>query len=84
MALRRIVGGLKDPVRFERQVRTLGERHAGYGARPEHYDAVGAVLLATFADQLGDAFTAELHDAWAAAYAAIAALMIDAQEAALV
>ncbi len=44
--------------------------------------AAGAVLLATFADQLGDAFTPELHDAWAAAYGTIAALMIEAQQAA--
>ena len=77
--LRRIVGALESPARFERQVRTLGERHVRYGAEPPHYEAVGQVLLATFADQLGEAFTPELHDAWAAAYGTIAALMIDAQ-----
>ena len=77
--LRRIVAALEAPVRFERQVRTLGERHNRYGAEPAHYDAVGGALLATFAEQLGDAFTPELHDAWAAAYGTIAALMIEAQ-----
>jgi nitric oxide dioxygenase len=80
--LRRIVGALRDPERFERQVRTLGARHVRYGAQPGHYDAVGAVLLATFEEQLGEAFTPELYDAWAVAYATIAALMIEAQQAA--
>jgi hemoglobin-like flavoprotein len=51
-------------------------------AEPAHYPAVGAVLLATVVDQLGDAFTPELHDAWAAAYDTIAASMIEDQEAA--
>jgi hemoglobin-like flavoprotein len=80
--LRRIVGALLEPERFAKQVRSLGARHNAYGAQPAHYRAMGDVLLATFADQLGDAFTPELHDAWAAAYGTIAALMIEAQEAA--
>jgi nitric oxide dioxygenase len=80
--LRRIVGALLEPERFTKQVRSLGARHNAYGARPAHYSAMGDVLLATFADQLGDAFTPELHDAWAAAYGTIAALMIEAQQAA--
>jgi hemoglobin-like flavoprotein len=77
--LRRIVAALQAPARFEKQVRTLGERHVRYGAEPAHYDAVGAVLLETFADQLGERFTPELREAWAAAYFTIAALMIEAQ-----
>ena len=80
--LRRIVGALLEPERFTKQVRSLGARHHGYGAQPAHYAAMGVALLATFADQLGDAFTPELHDAWAAAFGTIAALMIEAQEAA--
>lgn len=80
--LRRIVGALLAPERFAKQVRSLGARHQAYGAQPAHYEAGGAVLLATFHDQLGDAFTPELHDAWAAAYGTIAALMIEAQQAA--
>jgi nitric oxide dioxygenase len=80
--LRRIVGALLEPERFSKQVRSLGARHHAYGAQPAHYTAMGGVLLATFVDQLGDAFTPELHDAWAAAYGTIAALMIEAQEAA--
>ena len=75
---RRIVSALRDPDRFRRQVRTLGARRARYGAEAEHYDAVGAVLLDTFHAELGAAFTAQLHDAWAAAWATIAADMLAA------
>ena len=78
--LRRIVSALRDPERFSRQVRTLGDRHRRYGVVPHHYDVVGAVLIATFIDVLGPAFTPELQDAWTAAYGEIAALMIEASE----
>ena len=76
--LRRIVSALRDPDRFTRQVRTLGERHRAYGVVPAHYEAVGAVLIATFVDVLGPAFTPELQEAWTVAYGAVAALMIEA------
>ena len=76
--LRRIVSALRDPDRFRRQVRTLGERHRAYGVEPHHYDVVGAVIIATFIDLLGPAFTPELQEAWTVAYGQIAALMIEA------
>jgi hemoglobin-like flavoprotein len=63
-------------------VQALGRRHGGYGVRPEHYDMVGAALLWTLEQGLGDAFTPELRDAWAEAYTILANVMIDAAEAA--
>ncbi len=81
--LRRIVSALRDPDRFARQVRTLGERHGRYGVQAGHYDVVGATLLATFADSLGDAFTPELREAWGAAYGLVASLMMRASETAV-
>src|SRR5215218_1540238 len=80
--LRRIVSALRDPIRFQRQVRTLGARHGQYGVKAEHYDTTGQVLLDTFTQELGDAFTPELHDAWAAAWVTIAAVMLAASDAA--
>ena len=82
--LRRIVSALRDPIRFQRQVRTLGARHGQYGVKAEHYDATGQVLLDTFEQELGEAFTPELHDAWAAAWLTIAAVMLAASDAAAV
>jgi hemoglobin-like flavoprotein len=59
-------------------VQGLGVRHAGYGVRDEHYDIVGASLLWTLEQGLGDAFTGEVADAWAEAYALLATTMRDA------
>lgn len=59
-------------------IKALGRRHAGYGVREEHYDSVGAALLWTLDQGLGDAFDDETADAWATAYTTLASVMIDA------
>lgn len=59
-------------------VQDLGKRHAGYGVKPEHYAAVGSALLWTLDAGLGDAFTGEVREAWAAAYGVLAGVMSDA------
>ena len=61
-------------------VQALGRRHAGYGVRPEHYDLVGAALLWTLEQGLGDAFTDDVREAWAIAYGTLAAVMVAAAE----
>lgn len=65
-------------------VEALGRRHAGYGVKAEDFETVGAALLDTLEEGLGDAFTAETRDAWAAAYGILASVMIGAGEAATV
>lgn len=62
-------------------VQALGRRHAGYGVRAEHYDTVGAALLWTLEQGLGDGFTPEVRDAWTQAYGTLASVMIDAAAA---
>ena len=59
-------------------IQALGRRHAGYGVREEHYDSVGAALLWTLDQGLGDAFDDETADAWAMAYTTLTSVMIDA------
>jgi hemoglobin-like flavoprotein len=59
-------------------VQDLGRRHVAYGVAPEHYSTVGAALLWTLEQGLGDAFTRELRDAWAAVYGVLAQAMKDA------
>jgi hemoglobin-like flavoprotein len=59
-------------------VQGLGKRHAVYVVKPEHYAAVGSALLWTLDAGLGDAFTGEVRDAWAAAYGLLAGVMSDA------
>ena len=62
-------------------VQRLGERHVGYGVSPEHYEPVGAALLWTLEQGLGDAFTPEVAESWAAAYGIVADVMMTAAEA---
>jgi hemoglobin-like flavoprotein len=54
----------------------LGQRHVRYGVQAAHYDVVGAVLLWTLRQHLGAQFTAEVEDAWLAAYTFIATTML--------
>lgn len=56
----------------------LARRHVGYGVRAEHYAVVGTALLWTLEQGLGAAFTPAVRDAWAAAYRALAGVMVDA------
>ena len=59
-------------------LRDLGRDHRKFGALADHYDAVGASLLATFAHFSSDAWTPELEADWKAAYGLIADVMIAA------
>src|SRR5829696_9212303 len=56
-------------------VRSLGQRHAGYGVRDGHYDAVATALLGTLAEALGDEFTPEAREAWTVCYQTLAGEM---------
>jgi nitric oxide dioxygenase len=59
-------------------VEALARRHVGYGALPEHYPVVGEALLAALDDGLGPQLTPETTAAWAAAYAALSQVMLEA------
>ncbi|RAI03618.1 hemin receptor [Acuticoccus sediminis] len=59
-------------------VEALGVKHVAYGVRDEHYDAVGAALLYTLEKGLGDAWTAELKDAWTETYVLVSTVMKNA------
>ena len=56
-------------------VKQLGVRHATYGVKDEHYDTVGAALLWTLGQGLGDGFTPEVSEAWTEAYTLLASTM---------
>jgi hemoglobin-like flavoprotein len=73
-----VVGSLRHLDRIVPGVRALGARHADYGVQDEHYDTVGAALLWTLGKGLGEAFTDDVRDAWAAAYTLLATTMKDA------
>jgi hemoglobin-like flavoprotein len=56
----------------------LGARHAGYGVKAAHYGMVGAALMKTLEQGLGDAFDAPTREAWATMYEVVSRTMIDA------
>jgi hemoglobin-like flavoprotein len=63
-------------------VQDLGVRHLDYGVKTSHYDTVGAALLWTLGQGLGDAFTADVKSAWTDVYILLANTMKDAARAA--
>ncbi|MEW6688732.1 MAG: globin family protein [Pseudomonadota bacterium] len=75
------VNGLTNLESIVPAVQELGRRHAAYGVKESHYDTVGAALLWTLEQGLGDAFTVEAKSAWASAYGVLAKTMKDAAAA---
>jgi methyl-accepting chemotaxis protein len=65
------------------RLRELGARHVAYGARPEHYAVVGAVLVESMSELAGDAWLPEYERAWASAFEVVAGAMIDGAESAV-
>ncbi|MGV3721858.1 MAG: globin family protein [Actinomycetota bacterium] len=63
-------------------VKALGRRHSGYGVKNEHYATVGAALLWTLSQGLGEAFTPEAEAAWTTLYGVLAETMQEAAAAA--
>ncbi len=72
------VAGLRDLGSLVPAVQALGKRHAGYGVQTAHYATVGAALLWTLGQGLGEDFTPEVKDAWAITYGVLAKTMQDA------
>lgn len=56
-------------------LKQMGADHAGYGVVDRDYNVVGAALLWTLEKGLGEAFTDEVKNAWAAVYEVLANTM---------
>lgn len=76
--LRLAVNGLNRLDTLVPAVQDLGRRHVGYNVQAAHYDTVGAALLWTLAQGLGEAFTPAVEAAWTAVYTVLATTMIAA------
>ena len=63
-------------------VQDLGVRHNDYGVIDEHYESVGAALLWTLEEGLGESFTPEVKEAWTRTYVTLATVMKEAAAAA--
>lgn len=73
-----VVNGLSKIDALLPAVRALGKRHAGYDVHPEHFAPVGAALIWTLEQGLGDDFTPEVKEAWTTAYGVLSSVMIEA------
>ncbi|MBC5765848.1 globin family protein [Ramlibacter albus] len=62
------VAGLTNLPKLAPIVRQLGVRHVPYGVTDDHYATVGAALLWTLEQGLGEDYTPEVSEAWTAAY----------------
>ena len=71
-----VVNGLSNLESVLPAASALARRHVSYGARPEHYPVVGGALLWTLEKGLGEAWTADVSDAWTAAYGTLSGYMI--------
>lgn len=61
-------------------VETIAQKHAALRILPEHYPIVGANLLASIKEVLGDAATDEIIGAWAEAYGFLAHILIGREQ----
>jgi len=71
------VNGLDNIEALVEPLKGLGKRHVDYGVKKEDYDSVGAALLWTLEQGLGDAFTDEVKEAWTITYGTVASVAID-------
>jgi NAD(P)H-flavin reductase/hemoglobin-like flavoprotein len=79
-ALGRIVSSVDTVGEVVPFIQQLGRDHRRFSVVAQHYDAVGASLLATLQHFLGSAWTESLAADWAAAYGLVAKTMVQAAE----
>ena len=73
--LAEIVQVVDQPSDLVSVVAALGRRHVHYGVHDADYESLGAALLWTLEQGLGDAFTLEVRAAWSEAYLTVATIM---------
>jgi hemoglobin-like flavoprotein len=73
--LAEIVRVLDQPGDLVSAVAPLGRRHVHYGVHDSDYESLGAALLWTLENRLGDEFTPEMRAAWSEAYLTVATIM---------
>jgi hemoglobin-like flavoprotein len=71
-----VVDRIEDGAWLAQTLRAMGRQHIDYGVTEPMYPWVGECLLATFEDIAGEEWRPEYTQAWADAYAAISALML--------
>jgi len=76
-----IVRNLEAPEENAEMLAALGRRHAGYGAKPEHYDLVIEMLVGSMQELLGPSADERSLDEWRLALRLVSNQMIAAADA---
>lgn len=71
------VNGLDNIESLIEPLKKMGAGHKEYGVKAEDYDKVGAALLWTLGQGLGEAFTDDVKEAWTVTYGTVASVMIE-------
>ena len=72
------VQSLTDLPKLVPVLEKLAIGHVPYGVKAEHYDKVGAALLWTLEQGLGESWTPETAEAWTETYKIVASTIINA------
>lgn len=75
-----IVRSLATPSENSAMLAALGKRHAGYGAKPEHYDLVVDLLVDSMREVLGPRSDERTLEEWRTALRLVSRQMITAAE----
>lgn len=74
------VATLNHPDKLVPAVQQLGTRHGGYGVTDKHYATVGAAMLWTLEQGLGEAWTPEAKAASTEVYGILSSTMLEAAQ----
>ena len=79
-ALKFLVNNLHDENALKTTILSMGARHQAYGALQDHYPIVAELLLASFKNKIGRAWTKAINSAWLEILIASAETMYAAYE----
>jgi nitric oxide dioxygenase len=72
-----VVGSLNNLDAIVPVAKSLALKHVGYGVKADDYQPVGAALIWTLREALGEGFNDDTRGAWLAAYTILSQVMID-------
>lgn len=70
-----MIANLDQTAVLAAELQGLGQRHVGYGVKPQHYELVGQALLWTLEVALGSDWNPKLKTAWKQCYQEISKIM---------
>lgn len=72
-----VVVGIHDSHRLVPMLIELGARHAAYGVKEMHLQAMGKAFNLTLREVLGESFTTEVEAAWTMVYSLMSSVMLE-------